>query len=127
MHVLQRSLHRGGMGIDAVGHHGSIGGGQGTGARASTWCGGRGAIGGGRVSVGRGDAVGRGLGLGLGIGVATQTGTLEEMLLLAGSVLRTNLLAVDALDGETLQEGRGKRGVRDIGVEPRDEILREIR
>ena len=74
------------MRIDTVGHHGTVGSRESTRPRSSTRRGGRSTIGGGRVSIGSGDAIrgrGGGLGLGLGVGVAAETGTLEQVLLLA--------------------------------------------
>lgn len=97
------------MRIDAVGHHGTIGGWHGRGTTRAAWSSCR-AIGGAGVAVGRADAIGslRGL-IRLGsVGMTTKTGALEEMLFLTRSILCTNLLTIDTLDGEAL-EGRNDR------------------
>lgn len=106
---LQRSLHRGCMRIDPVGHHGAIGSwdGRACGTRGSS----RRAIGGAGVAIRRADAIRgrRGLGGLRRVGVTAQTGALEEMLLLSRGILCTDLLAVDTLHGETLDAECPKR------------------
>jgi hypothetical protein len=96
---LQRGLKRSSMGIDTVGHQSAVRSWDGT---RTSWAsrGGRCAIGGAGVAIGRTDSVRGWLG-GLGrlrrVGVTAQTGTLEKMLFLARGVLCANLLAVDTL------------------------------
>ena len=93
------------MRIDAVRHHGPVGSRQGTWARARAWCSGCRAIGSRRISIGSTDTIGSGLSslrLSLGVGMATETGALEQVLLLTRGVFGADLLAVDTLDGETL-------------------------
>lgn len=106
-HIRQRGLHRCGMGVDPVRHHGTVRGRQGTSrTRPGGRRGGRRPVGSGRVTIGSADTVGRGLG-GLGLrlrstGMTAETGALEQMLFLARGILCADLLAVDALDRETL-------------------------
>ena len=93
------------MRIDTVGHQGAGGSRHGRGT-TSAWSGRR-AIGSAGVAIRSANAI-RALGglVGLGrVGVATETGTLEKVLFLSRGVLCTNLLTVDALNGEAL-EGR---------------------
>lgn len=127
LHVLQRRLHGGSMGIDAVRHHGPVGSRQGTWARASAWCSGCSAIGSRRIAIGSTDAIGGGLSslrLSLGVGMATETGALEQVLLLTRGVFGADLLAVDTLDGETLYQTSCHVSIAVLGR--RVEILRKI-
>ena len=104
-------MHGVGVWVDAVGHHGSIRGGQGTGPACSSRSGGGSSgwvIGTGGVAIGA-----EGIGLlvrlrlrlrwGRGVRMTAQAGTLEQVLLLARGVFGADLLAIDALDGEALE------------------------
>lgn len=111
LQVLERSLNGSRMVVDSIGHHGPVGRGQ-LGGGSARRSGGR-PIGSRRVAVGRADAVGaccscRRLRRGR---VAAKPRALEQMLLLARGVLCANLLAVDALDGQTLICGSGQYGL----------------
>lgn len=108
LHVLQRALDGIGMRIDTVGHHGAVRCGEGSscGPRARPRARGRRAIWCCVVPVRRGDAIRASSSSLLGLSssglLLAETGTLEQVLLLARGVLCPDLLAVDALDGETL-------------------------
>lgn len=96
------------MRIDTVGHHGAVRCGEGSscGPRARPRARGRRAIWCCVVPVRRGDAIRASSSSLLGLSssglLLAETGTLEQVLLLARGVLCPDLLAVDALDGETL-------------------------
>lgn len=101
------------MRIDAVSHQGTVGSWHGGRISRAAWSGRR-AIGGAGVAIARANAIGSlGRLIRLGrVGVTTKTGALEEMLFLSRGILCTNLLAVDALDGEALEDRNDRNGSR---------------